>query len=169
MRLRLNVALAGVFVLATFASAQVVRPVAPLAPPTTVTSGAEGQALISGTAVDAGELPLPSATIRLRNLETNQVERTTTTGPTGEFTFMARPEVPYVVEIADTAGRIVAVGDVTIAQAGDVAGAVVAIPARLPALAGMFTDTAGSVASAASGTGITAVQAGVMPFLTPEK
>lgn len=173
MRQSLTFALAGVFLSAALVSAQLVRPVArpiaPLGPSATTTSGGAGQALISGTAVDAGETPLPNATVRLRNLQTNQVEKETTASPVGEFSFAARPEVPYVVEIADAAGRVVAVGDVIIAQAGDVAGAIVAIPTKLPALAGMFTDTAGSVVSAATGTGVTAVGSGVLPFLSPEK
>lgn len=165
----LKFALAGVFLSAALVSGQIVRPVAPLGPSATTTSEGAGQALISGTAVDAGEAPLPNATVRLRNLQTNQVEKETTANPVGEFTFAARPEVPYVVEIADAAGRVVAVGDVIIAQAGDVAGAIVAIPTKLPALAGMFTDTAGSVVSAATGTGVTAIGTGVMPSLSPER
>ena len=70
---------------------------------------------------------------------------------------MAQPDVPYVVEIADQAGRIVAVGDVIVANAGEVAGAMVTLPSRLPALAGVFGDTASSVMSAATGTGLTVV------------
>ena len=69
---------------------------------------------------------MPNATVRLRNLQTNKVEQTTTANERGEFSFAALPDVPYVVEIADYTGRIVAVGDVITAQAGEVAGAVVA-------------------------------------------
>lgn len=168
---RLKFAMAGVFLSAALVSAQIVRPLAPLGPGTTVgpALGGTGQALISGTAVDAGEAPLPNITVRLRNLQTNQVEHTTTANGAGEFMFVARPDIPYVVEIADTAGRVIAVGDVIVAQAGDVAGAVVTVPTRLPAMAGMFADTAGSVVSAAAGTGVTAVETAVLPFLSPEK
>ncbi len=80
----------------------------------------------------------------------------------GEFTFVARPEIPYVVEVTDAAGRVIAIGDVVIAQAGDVAAALVSIPSRLPALAGVFSETAGSVVSAAASTGVT-----VVPNLPP--
>jgi hypothetical protein len=85
----------------------------------------------------------------------------------GEFTFAARPEVPYVVEIADAAGRVVAVGDVIIAATGDVAAAVVSIPSRLPAVAGVFSDTAGSVVSAVVSTGVTVIPP--PPPLSPEQ
>ena len=43
---------------------------------------------------------------------------------------MVRPEMPYVVEVVDLGGRVIAVGDVIIAHAGDVAAATVAVPAR---------------------------------------
>lgn len=158
------------------ASAQVgpiVRPIGPLGPDSTIGAlagrAAAGQAMINGTAVDTNAAPLPNATVRLRNLQTNQIEQISTANQVGEFSFSAVPDVPYVVEIADYAGRIVAVGDVITAQAGEVAGAVVAIPTRLPALAGIFSDTAGSVVSAAAGTGITAVESAVLPLLSPER
>ena len=123
--------------------------------------------MIHGTAVDNTASPLPNATVRLRNLQTNQVEQVFTTNRVGEFTFAAQPEIPYVVEIADQAGQIIAVGDVVVAQAGEVAGAIVAIPTRLPALAGVFGETAGSVVSAATGTGITVLESTVIPEPPP--
>lgn len=165
----LKIALAGAFLSAVIVSAQIERPVGPLGTPTTSGPERAGQALISGRAVDAGEVPLPNVTVRLRNLQTNQVEHTTTVSSIGEFTFVARPEIPYVVEIADAAGRVVAVSDVIVAQPGDVAGAVVAAPTKLPAGTGMFTDTAGSILSAASGLGVTAFETAILPFLSPEK
>jgi hypothetical protein len=171
MRACLTLSLLGVILTVTVTSAQIVRPVSPLGPTTTAssTTGGTGQALINGTAVDTNSSPLSNATVRLRNLQTNQVEQVVNANQLGEFSFLAKPEIPYVVEIVDIAGRIVAVGDVIVPQAGDVAGAMVSIPARLPALAGMFSDTAGSVLSAATNTGITAVQASALPFLSPEQ
>ena len=94
--------------------------------------------LINGVAIDSDQTPLPHATIRLRNIEKNEIEQVVIANELGEFTFIARPDVAYVVEIADQAGRVVAVGDVIMANAGEVAGAVVTLPSRLPALAGVF-------------------------------
>lgn len=150
-------------------SAQVARPLAPLDPASKIAAQgpAPGQALISGTAVDIAATPLANVTVRLRNLVNNQIEHVATANRLGEFTFVARPEVPYVVEIADAAGRIIAVGDVITAQAGDVAATVVSIPTRLPALAGVFSDTAGSVISAAASAGVTVIP--TAPPLSPEK
>ncbi len=126
------------------------------------------RSLINGTAIDSDQRPLPNATIRLRNIEKNEIEQVVTANEMGEFSFIARPDVPYVVEIADQAGRIVAVGDVIMANAGEVAGAVVTLPSRLPALAGVFGDTASSVMSAVTGTGLTVVDP-ALPKLSPRE
>ena len=128
-----------------------------------------GEALIRGTAIDADLIPIPSAPVRLRNLESRLVEQRQTATTAGEFTFAVRPGIPYVVEIADPSGRIVAVGDVVIPQAGEVVGALIAIAAKAPSAAGLFTDSLGSVISAAAGMGVTAVETTVLPFVSPEK
>jgi hypothetical protein len=152
-------------------SAQIIRPIGPAAPPTTIAPAipTPGVALINGSAVDAGAMPLPGASVHLRNLTTNLVESQAVANPSGGFTFSVRPELPYVVEVADAAGRVVAVSDVVVAQAGDVASTVVEVPMRATAVAGVFTNTAGSVVSAASGAGVTVVQSAVLPFVSPEQ
>ena len=48
----------------------------------------------------------------------NAIEQIVTANAAGEFSFVARPGVAYVVEIADQPGRIVAVGDVIVGQRG---------------------------------------------------
>ena len=149
-------------------SSQPGKPVTPLGPGTpTRVSTKVGQALINGSAVDTNAVPLPKATVRLRNLADNQIEQVLVTNNMGQFTLIARPEVPYVVEIADRTGRILAVSDIITAQAGDVAGAVIAIPYRLPAVPGIFGDAAQSVFAAAMNGGIAVIDPG--PPLSPEK
>ena len=176
MHTRLKVALAGVVLSTSIVSAQQAsRPGTAGAKVARQSANAAAQraakeirSLINGVAVDSEQAPLPNATIRLRNLESNEIEQVITANERGEFSFVARPDVPYVVEIADKAGRIVAVGDVIMANAGEVAGALVTLPSRLPALAGMFGDTASSVMSAATGTGLTVVDP-ALPKLSPSR
>ncbi len=175
MHLRLKVALAGVVLSTSIVSAQqAVRPgtaakVARQSAKVEAKRAAkEIRSLINGVAIDSDQAPLPNATIRLRNLETNQIEQVVTANARGEFSFVARPDVPYVVEIADQAGRVVAVSDVIMANAGEVAGAIVTLPSRLPALAGVFGDTASSVLSAATGMGLTVVDP-ALPKLSPSR
>ena len=147
------------------ASAQVISPLPSIGPPAQIIGTKAGRAapsaqgIIHGTVVDINSSPLPRTTVRLRNLQTNQIEQISSANQMGEFNVAAQPEIPYVVEVADQAGRIVAVGNVILVQAGEVAGAIVFVPTRLPAVAGIFSQTAGSVVSAAVGTGITAFAA----------
>lgn len=180
MHVRLSATLAGVVLSTSLVSAQ-------QAVPSGATGAAKGvkaarqsanaatrkaasniRSLINGTAIDSDQSPLPNATIRLRNIAKNEIEQVVTANEVGEFSFIAKPDVPYVVEIADHAGRIVAVGDVIMANAGEVAGAIVALPSRLPALAGVFGDTASSVMSAATGTGLTVMDP-TLPKLSPRE
>lgn len=124
--------------------------------------------VIYGTAVDLNAAPLPDVRVRLRNLETRTIEQVSTTNRIGEFVFVALPDVPYVVEIADRPGRVLAVGDVILIRAGEVAGSVIVVPAPIQGSAGLFRSTAGSVASAVAGTGL-AWLGSPDPPLSPEK
>ena len=155
---------AWLFLFGAVISAQMVRPTAPSGVPHTVTTGAvdtnrrNGQGMIHGTAVDRNSNPLPNVTVRLRNLVSGEIEKVSTANRIGEFTFIVQPEIPYVVEIADQAGQILAVGNLVSAQVGEVAGSLVSVPVQLPSLTGLAGNSAGSVISAASGSGITALQ-----------
>jgi hypothetical protein len=148
-------------------SAQMVRPVAPTAVPHTVTTGVvssgarNGQGMIHGTAVDRDASPLPNATLRLRNLVSGDIEKISSADHVGEFTFIVQPEIPYVVEIADQSGQILAIGNIVTAQAGEVAGAVVQVPGRLPAVSGVLGNTTGQVISASTGAGVTVLKSTV--------
>lgn len=180
MVLRIKLAILGMFLFGTAIAGQgplvgpLTRPVRPLVSGSS-TPGAltridqNTSSMIHGTALDNTSSPMPNATVRLRNLETSQVDQVSTANYVGEFTFVAVPDVPYVVEVVSQAGEILAVGDVITTQAGEVAGAIVSIPTNIQPIAGVFGQTAGSVVSAASGTGITALEATATPVLSPER
>jgi hypothetical protein len=176
MHLRLKVTLAGVVLSTSLVSAQqAVRPETTAVKPAKQSAKNAGQgaakdirSLINGVAIDSDQTPLPNATIRLRNIDKNEIEQVITANERGEFTFVARPDVAYVVEIIDQAGRLIAVGDVIMATTGEVAGAIVALPSRLPAIAGLFGETASSVQSAVVGTGLTVVDP-TQPKLSPRE
>jgi hypothetical protein len=172
MRARFKVALAGVVLSTTIVQAdQAVRPVR--APRQSADAGPrraprETQSLINGVALDRDQTPLPKASVRLRNLEVNAVEQIVTANELGRFTFVARPEIPYVVEVADQSGRTIAVGDVILTKAGEVAGARLVVPTNLPPLASVFDATAGAVTAAAADTGLTGVDPD-LPKVSPSR
>jgi Carboxypeptidase regulatory-like domain len=128
------------------------------------------KSVIHGKVVDASASPQPNVTVRLRNMTQNRVEQKSVSDRKGEFTFAAQPEVPYVVEVVDQAGRVLAVGDATVVRFGEVASALVTLPSNLPSAAGILGNTAGSVIAAATGIGITTFQlaaAAQSPAATP--
>jgi hypothetical protein len=150
---------------ADVSSDQVARPA--ISGPSTTSPAFGGKALINGTVVDVNGTPLQNAVVRLRNLTSKQVEQVATANRLGQFALAVRPDVPYVVEIVDGAERILAVGDIIIVQSGDVSTVVISIPTRLPANTGIFTDTVGSVLTAAAGLGLTTLPSA--PPLSPER
>ena len=174
MPVRLKIALGGVVLSTSIVSAQTIAPSTPVSTARETAgiaakkSAGETKSIINGVAVDARQTRLPHATVRLRNLELNTIEQVGTSNDLGEFTFVAQPNIPYVVEIADQSGGVIAVGDVIMANTGEVAGAIVALPARLSALAGIFTNTATSVISAATGTGLSIVDP-AQPKVSPSR
>jgi hypothetical protein len=130
---------------------------------------ATGPSLITGSVVDVNRAPLAKATVRLRNLQTKEIEQVTVSNAKGEFSFTVRTDIPFIVEIADHLGRTIAVGDIITTQPGDVAATLIALRSKMPAPGSVFGDTAGSVMSALTGAGVTAVQSGVLPVVSPER
>lgn len=170
MHVRLKVALAGAVLSTAVVSAQQPVRVANLKPANAPTQrvSLDIRTVIRGVALDAARHPLRNARLRLRNLEVNEVERTGTSNARGEFSFPARPEIPYIVEITDASGRVLAVGDVVSAQAGESAGTLVMLPSRLPATGGIFAETAASVIAAATSIGLTVVDP-TLPKVSPTR
>jgi hypothetical protein len=126
-----------------------------------------GKCLIRGTATTPDAVPVADKAVRLRNLDTSAIEQVSATNRAGEFSFIASSEVPYVVEIADGPGQVIAVGPVVVARAGEVAGSALVVPAAIPAYTGAFRSTAGAVASALGAMGLTTLPAA--PPLSPER
>ena len=170
MDVRLKAALAGVVLSTAVVSAQ--QPVKVENPKVANTAvqrvSRDIRTVIQGVALDGERKPLRNARVRLRNLEVNEVERTSTSSARGEFTFAARPEIPYVIEVADASGRVLGVGDVVTAHAGETAGTLVVLPSRLPATGGIFGETAASVIAAATSIGLTVVDP-ALPKVSPTR
>jgi hypothetical protein len=137
-------------------------------PTTSKPAAKASDSVIAGTVIDQNALPLPNAHVRLRNLQTKDIEQNTTTNTRGEFVFVVKPELPYVVELVDRSGQIVAVGDVVVTRVSEVAGTLLRAPARIPGISDLFGDTASAIFTAVSGLGITAFDQDHPP-VSPEK
>lgn len=132
------------------------------------TAAGRSISLVHGTAVNVFGAPLPNVRLQLRNLDTGRIADITTANYAGEFSFIADAGIPYVVELTDQAGAVLAAANIVAAQAGETIGALVILPARIPTIAGIFGNTAGSVMSAAASAGISAVTT-TLPPGSPEQ
>ena len=114
-------------------------------------AGGQDAASIAGTVKTSAGRPMADATVRLRNVLTNQIVRTTMSNGAGEFGFVGLNPGTYVVEVLNASGQIIG----TSAQVGVAAGA---------AIGGvLITAAAGTVAAAAAAGGLsTAVIIGIV-------
>jgi hypothetical protein len=135
-------------------------------------TSARNEATIQGRVLDRNAHPYPNAIVRLRNLLTHQLEDTSTSGETGEFMFLVKPGIPYVVEVGDELGRVLAVSNAITPLGGEAVAATVSttLTSQVASVAGLFRESAGLVLSAASSAGVTALSAWELPPpASPEK
>ena len=124
---------------------------------------------ISGTASDSTGVTVAKATVRLRNLTTNELSSNSMSGVAGEFSFSGLSAGSYVVEVVNAAGEIVgASAPIAVVAGAQVTGVVVAASAAAAAgvggaatvgvaTPGFFTSTAGIIALAAAGAAVAGV------------
>ncbi len=110
---------------------------------------------LNGTAQNSQGQNLANYTVRVRNVATGQIAGSTTSGATGQFSFVGLDPGNYVVEIVDQAGNIIGASSaVTVA-----AGATVSVTVGATAAAAAAAVTAGGTAFLASTAGIITVAA----------
>jgi hypothetical protein len=105
---------------------------------------------IAGTATSQGQ-PAANYSVRLRNVQTNEVAGTATTAANGTFTFNV-PAGQYIVEAVDSAGNVLA----TTAAVVLAAGATVPVTVVLPEQRKDSAAVAILIATAAAAAGIAA-------------
>ena len=169
MKMARTLAFAAIGMVLTAAPVQTQAPGAGALPQVVRHANAAGstRSMIAGYVFDPQSKPMAHARVRLRNLQTGQIDQTAITNAAGEFRLVAVPDIPYVVELADTDDRIVSISEVIVAHVGEVASTTLTAGTRLPALARLFGKTTGSLIAAMAGFGIPAVRGG--PPLSPEK
>ena len=113
----------------------------------------------------AGEgTPISDATVQLRNIVTGQIEQVSTTLNNGAFAFNNVQGGTYAIEyVADTAGRVVAVGQAFSVAPGETVATFVRLGSKLVAI---VPDLASNAAQAAVST---AASAGIAGTVAPEQ
>ena len=94
--------------------------------PSTVT----GATQIIGTVIDIRQVPVANAKVRLRNLNTGQIEQEAITNEKGEYVFEVVEPGSYVVEMVMIDGTIIALSNAGVLRRYETLQTVVQLPGR---------------------------------------
>jgi hypothetical protein len=112
---------------------------------------------VRGVVWNADNTPFPNAKVRLRNLQTGRVDASATANENGQFTFDSLEGGSYVIELVGDDDKVIALGQSFRVEPGETVATFVRLGARQPRLAGLFSNAAAAVISAASSAGVTAI------------
>jgi hypothetical protein len=112
---------------------------------------------VHGVVWNADNTPRPNSRVRLRNLQTGRVDASATSNEDGRFTFDSLEGGSYVIELVGDDGKVIALGQIFRIEPGETVATFVRLGARQPRLAGLFSNAAAAVISAASSAGVTAI------------
>jgi hypothetical protein len=106
---------------------------------------------IEGNAVSSTNGSLPNTLVRLRDVRSGRIFDTTITDKTGAFAFRGVDPGSYIVEMMSPANDVVlASSPMMHVGAGEAVSALVKLPFRIPALAGLLGNAGQTTASAVS-------------------
>jgi hypothetical protein len=103
--------------------------------------------MIQGNALDSMNAHLTNTTVRLRDARFGRIVDTQVTDKSGLFAFRAIDPGSYVVEIVANDQSILAASQLLTVNAGEAVSAIVKLPFRIPALAGLVGSTTPSSAA----------------------
>jgi len=112
---------------------------------------------VHGVVWKADNTAFPNSAVRLRNLETGRVDAAATANEEGRFTFDNLEGGSYVIELVDGDGKVIALGQTFRVEPGETVATFVRLGAPQRRLAGLFSNAAAAVISAASSAGVTAI------------
>jgi hypothetical protein len=119
--------------------------------------------MIQGNALDAANGQMPNAVVRLRDARFGRIVETELTDTSGLFEFRAVDPGSYIVEVMGNDSSVLAASQILNVNAGEVVSAVVKLPFRIPAFAGLLgansTQTAAAIVTEAAANGVVAVVA----------
>lgn len=112
---------------------------------------------VRGVAWNSDNSPIPSAKVRLRNLENGRIASNGQTTNDGQFSFASVPPGTYAVELVTDNGKVLAVSQSFSVEPGQTVSTVVRLTSRKPWFVGMFSNTAAVAIAAASSVGLLAI------------
>jgi hypothetical protein len=112
---------------------------------------------VHGVVWNADNTPFPNSMVRLRNLQTGRVDAAATANEEGRFTFDNLEGGSYVTELVGDDGKVIALGQSFRIEPGETVATFVRLGVQQRHLAGLFSNAAAAVVSAASSAGVTAI------------
>jgi hypothetical protein len=103
--------------------------------------------IIQGNALNSTNGALPNSMVRLRDARFGRVMDAQITDSSGMFAFKTVDPGSYLVEVMGVDQTVMAASQIISVNAGDAVTAVVKLPLRIPALAGLLGNTAPSAAA----------------------
>lgn len=114
-------------------------------------------ASIQGEAWTAHNTAVPHARLRLRNVDSGNIDGAAQANEAGRFAFGNLKPGSYVVELVDSSGAVLAVSQRIVIASGQNIATIVRLPARGSFFSGFFGNAAAAVASGAASLGISAL------------
>ena len=112
---------------------------------------------VRGVAWNSDNSPIPSAKVRLRNLENGRIVSSGQTTDDGQFSFGNVMPATYAVELVSEDGKVLAVSQSFRVESGQTVSTIVRLTSRKPWFVGMFSNTAAVAIAAASSVGLLAI------------
>jgi hypothetical protein len=103
--------------------------------------------MIQGNALNSTNGALPNSMVRLRDARFGRVTDSTVTDLSGLFSFRTVDPGSYIVEVMGTDHTVLAASQIINVNSGEAVTAVVKLPFRIPAFAGVLGHTAPSAAA----------------------
>ena len=118
---------------------------------------------VIGTVWSHNDAPIARARLRLRDVTSGQVVRTTQADELGRFTFVKVAPGSYIVELVDNSGKILALGQMFALGPVETVATFIRLGAPLPWYAGFFSNAAAAALASASSLGLTSLGNGGQP------
>jgi hypothetical protein len=118
---------------------------------------------VIGTVWNRDETPMAHARLRLRDVTSGQVVRTTEADEVGRFTFVKVAPGSYIVELVDRNGNVLALGQMFSVGPVETVATLIRLGAQAPWYAGFFSNAAAAALASAAALGLTALGNGGQP------
>jgi len=118
---------------------------------------------VIGTVWNRDEVPVAHARLRLRDVTSGQIVRTTQADERGRFTFVKVPPGSYIVELVDSSGNILALGQMFSLGPVETIATFIRLGAQARWYSGFFSNAAASALASAASLGLTALGNGGQP------